>query len=73
MCGISGYLDLENGVHIEVLQRMNNVIIHRGPDDEGYALINRNGATSFRGRDTIHDINLPPLEQVSGNEFFLGF
>ena len=38
MCGISGYLDTSAGVNTAVLQKMNDVIRHRGPDDEGYAL-----------------------------------
>lgn len=48
MCGISGYLDLDRGVDIGILRRMTDVIRHRGPDDEGYALIGP-GGTSFSG------------------------
>lgn len=73
MCGISGYLNLNNGVETETLLRMNSVIVHRGPDDEGYALISREGASYFRGRDTIDGVRLPPLEHAQGNGAFLGF
>lgn len=73
MCGISGYLDLNNGVRPEVLRRMNDVITHRGPDDEGYALMGNGGTAYFRGRDTIPEITLPPLEQANGPQYFLGF
>lgn len=73
MCGISGYLDLENGVQTEVLRRMNDVIIHRGPDDEGYSLTGREGTTYYRGRDTIRELQLSPLEEAAENKAFLGF
>ena len=43
MCGISGYYaiqTLKRGPH--VIERMTQAIAHRGPDDEGLALINPN-------------------------------
>jgi asparagine synthase (glutamine-hydrolysing) len=36
MCGICGFYQLETEADKDVLTRMNNRIIHRGPDDEGY-------------------------------------
>lgn len=66
MCGISGYLDTEAGVSTEVLRRMTDVVRHRGPDDEGYALIGPGGADFFRGNDTIPEISLPSLETAEG-------
>src|SRR5918999_4359285 len=37
MCGIAGVLDRSGApVPLEVLRRMNAVISHRGPDDEGH-------------------------------------
>ena len=48
MCGISGYLDLDRGVDTDTLRRMTDVIRHRGPDDEGYALIGKEGAAFYR-------------------------
>ena len=47
MCGISGYLDLDRGVDTDTLRRMTDVIRHRGPDDEGYALIGKGGRESW--------------------------
>lgn len=73
MCGITGYLDLENGIRTDILHRMNDVIVHRGPDDEGYLLIGNGGQWSFRGRDTMAEIAVPPLETANGAEAFLGF
>lgn len=36
MCGITGYLLVEEGAKAPDLCRMNNTLIRRGPDDEGY-------------------------------------
>lgn len=44
MCGISGYMDLKKGVNTRILHKMTDLIKHRGPDDEGYALIGRTGS-----------------------------
>jgi asparagine synthase (glutamine-hydrolysing) len=40
MCGICGIVQLRDSFAIrrETLQRMNDVIVHRGPDDEGFYL-----------------------------------
>lgn len=46
MCGIAGIVDLNyKPVITENLLNMNKVISHRGPDDEGYVLINQNDFT----------------------------
>lgn len=72
MCGISGYLDTDAGVSTEILRRMTEVIRHRGPDDEGYALIGPGGTGFFRGDDTMPDISLPPLEAGEAGSAVLG-
>ena len=40
MCGIVGYVDLNNAGRVEehILQRMADALIHRGPDSRGYFL-----------------------------------
>jgi asparagine synthase (glutamine-hydrolysing) len=52
MCGISGIL-LKDCSHIsnDIVQ-INNRVKHRGPDDEGYVLINSQNAHPFAGNDT---------------------
>jgi len=37
MCGISGIIN-KNGFSVEpdIIKRMNDLIVHRGPDDQGY-------------------------------------
>lgn len=72
MCGISGYLDTEGGVSTEVLRRMTDVIRHRGPDDEGYALAGPGGTAFFRGEDSVSELTLPPLEAAEGRGAVLG-
>lgn len=72
MCGISGYLDT-NGVDVGILRQMTDVIRHRGPDDEGYALIGPSGASFYSGPESMPETALPPLAQADGYGAFLGF
>ncbi|MBM4340292.1 MAG: asparagine synthase (glutamine-hydrolyzing) [Deltaproteobacteria bacterium] len=39
MCGICGEIDFNNGVRVESVRQMTNVLAHRGPDDEGMVFI----------------------------------
>lgn len=55
MCGIAGLIDLSGkAIDPEILKSMSDVIRHRGPDDEGYVLIDQ--ATSrfqtYAGHDS---------------------
>lgn len=73
MCGISGYLDLENGVDRDILQKMNDVIRHRGPDDEGYALIGMDDTIFCGGPDSMPELGLAPLKSAkTKGQPFLG-
>jgi asparagine synthase (glutamine-hydrolysing) len=48
MCGIAGFIDCEkNPINPGFLQAMSRAIAHRGPDDEGYILINQ-AVSSYR-------------------------
>jgi len=49
MCGITGFLQQnENSISLKDLKRMGRTLHHRGPDDEGYFLINtHNSAAKF--------------------------
>jgi asparagine synthase (glutamine-hydrolysing) len=51
MCGICGEIDFNDGVKVEPLWRMCNVLTHRGPDDEGIVLIKGNFCTEVRSID----------------------
>ncbi len=57
MCGIAGAFNYKTGhpVNIEKLKTMNNEIVHRGPDDEGFYLKDNIGF-AFR-RLSIIDLN----------------
>ncbi|MBE6963517.1 MAG: asparagine synthase (glutamine-hydrolyzing) [Ruminococcaceae bacterium] len=72
MCGISGYLNLSSGVQTGILRRMNDVIRHRGPDDEGYALIGPQKCANCGGPDSDPRLELPLLEQTDASGAFLG-
>lgn len=51
MCGISGLLGPQR-VDLAALRRMTDLIRHRGPDDEGYAVFGPDGAACLAGDDT---------------------
>lgn len=76
MCGISGYIDLGNETNIATLIKMNRVIKHRGPDDEGFCLINQNECLACYGEDTIAEIkdnhHYKDITDVA-NAFQIGF
>lgn len=59
MCGIAGCIDLSGRpISRALIRSMADAIRHRGPDDEGYVLIdNRTGASqAFSGPDSPHAI-----------------
>ena len=55
MCGICGEIDFKNGVRVELIRTMCKLLAHRGPDDEGIVLINRDKSLEVKQNDT------PPL------------
>jgi asparagine synthase (glutamine-hydrolysing) len=70
MCGITAFIAFDNNsLKLSDIYNMNNQIKHRGPDDEGYLVIDQsNQAIQFYGNDTplnsiirtnaiAHDIN----------------
>ena len=77
MCGISVVITKRNNVENlrDRLVRMTNAIRHRGPDDEGYLIINQNNNTfCFGGNDTkvySSESNIPYLPKVNINEKYL--
>jgi asparagine synthase (glutamine-hydrolysing) len=38
MCGIAGFVDAKSQSTLKILERMTDVLFHRGPDDSGYVL-----------------------------------
>lgn len=49
MCGITGYIDIKNKVHLSSIQQMTDALIHRGPDD-GAVFISKNQHLAFGHR-----------------------
>lgn len=70
MCGIAGFIDLNgDGISPALLKRMTDVIRHRGPDDEGYVLIDpRTGRhQAYAGSDSPKELrDALPLFQPDG-------
>lgn len=59
MCGIAGYIDINDGaLDPGILVRMNRAIRHRGTDDEGYVFIDRvnDRRVSVCGEDSPFDV-----------------
>lgn len=76
MCGIVGIFNL-NGASLDPAHILYaaNAQRHRGPDDEGYLLINtRSGLTvACGGPDTDPRLALPPLNRFGNEHFDLAF
>ncbi len=58
MCGISGYIDFNKKTNLEVLQKMNRIMAHRGPDGEGYAMFETDDARIGLGHRRLSIIDL---------------
>jgi len=59
MCGIAGFIDVSGAaVKPELLKAMADAIRHRGPDDEGYVLIDQRSGVAdvFSGRASPADV-----------------
>ncbi|MCC7050192.1 MAG: asparagine synthase (glutamine-hydrolyzing), partial [Bacteroidia bacterium] len=63
MCGIAGIISFNgaNSTLVPTIQKMSKSLRHRGPDDEGYLLINENGITPYAGTDTPKNYFQSPL------------
>lgn len=72
MCGLSGLVRIQEG-NIGDIVSMNSVIRHRGPDDEGYLLLDRQGYLhKMGGNDTCKesltaDFKYAPESRISEN------
>ena len=42
MCGITGFFQKNKNIEFKTIKKMNDKIIHRGPDDEGYLITGNN-------------------------------
>jgi asparagine synthase (glutamine-hydrolysing) len=57
-----------------MLRNMCDQIVHRGPDDEGYVLLDRTSGKYMRygGKDTVTELALPQIDSASA-DFSVGF
>ena len=58
MCGISGFIDFKNTTTRQILEKMNRMMAHRGPDGEGYGIYQNNFATVGLGHRRLSIIDL---------------
>jgi len=76
MCGIFGVWNLhKQSIELDVFIDSLNSIRHRGPDDEGYLLIDSRAGevASCLGPDSAANINLPRVEQAYSPRFDMAF
>jgi asparagine synthase (glutamine-hydrolysing) len=58
MCGISGFIDYNKTSTITILEKMNRIMAHRGPDGEGYGIYETENATIGLGHRRLSIIDL---------------
>ena len=58
MCGISGFADHNKKTGRDILEKMNRILAHRGPDGEGYAIYEGPSATIGLGHRRLSIIDL---------------
>ena len=56
MCGIAGVIDISGNLNQELLEKMSEVIRHRGPDDKGIYYDKENGVGLVHRRLSIIDL-----------------
>jgi asparagine synthase (glutamine-hydrolysing) len=75
MCGIAGIWQIDGADRRlpDIIRPMTTVMSHRGPDDEGYLLVNsgQQMALPCAGPDTTPELQLPPLDDLAGQPFDL--
>lgn len=55
MCGITGVIS-KTPINGRLIEKLNNNLSHRGPDDEGYLVVNN------------HSSNLPDVKEIAGKD-----
>ncbi|WP_262149873.1 asparagine synthase (glutamine-hydrolyzing) [Chryseobacterium foetidum] len=74
MCGICGYYSFKKEISTKNILEMNKAIQHRGPDDEGFWLLNQNEGKSFSGLDSTEKIKSTfPILKDEKSQLALGF
>jgi asparagine synthase (glutamine-hydrolysing) len=61
MCGIAGFVDFNRNTGIDVLRRMTDAMLHRGPDDGGHEVYEAPGVAIGFGQRRLSILDLSPL------------
>lgn len=74
MSGLVGILSLNKPLDQDLLNSATSTLKHRGPDDEGYLLVNTNNLTleEKSGDDTISEIRLSRINERDGKDYNFG-
>lgn len=70
MCGIAGIVS-RTSFDCRLLEQMSSILRHRGPDDEGLAVLEDRKWQAFGGDDTVSELTLPRFS--SGQQASVGF
>lgn len=58
MCGISGFADFSKKTNRDILEKMNRIMAHRGPDGEGYGIYETGNTVTGLGHRRLSIIDL---------------
>ena len=61
MCGITGFVDFKKRTNIDVLRKMSDAMLHRGPDDGGCEVYEAADAAIGFGQRRLSILDLSPL------------
>lgn len=61
MCGIAGFCDYLSQTDDQVLRKMTDQLVHRGPDDSGYRMVQVQNSRVGLGHRRLSIIDLSPL------------
>src|SRR5947208_3605985 len=76
MCGIFGVWNFDGKpLDLSAVRNATTSLRHRGPDDEGYLLVNTESGRlqACTGMDSTPGLGLPSIEQYFGEPFNLAF
>ena len=73
MCGISGFYSLDDEINLDKYYKAHSLLKHRGPDDEGFAVMVDHKVCHAKGDNTIeHFENLPGICSFGSSRVVLG-
>ncbi len=61
MCGITGFVDFRKRSNLQLVRSMTDVMIHRGPNDSGYEMVETDNCQIGFGHRRLSILDLSPL------------